>query len=50
MNNEEELVAIIFGHASLLNVDEDELAAIKQILTQDPKSFLQEDISNEQIN
>ncbi|MNF48346.1 hypothetical protein D3C84_295800 [compost metagenome] len=43
INNEDELLMIHFGMASLLNVDEDELSAIKEILLQDPKSFLQEE-------
>jgi len=43
INNEEETVAILFGMASLLNVDEDELEAIKQVLSYDPKSYLMEE-------
>ena len=41
MNNEEELIAILTRQATLLGVDEDELAAILHVLTFDPKSFME---------
>lgn len=42
LNNDEELLAILHGQASLLNVDEEELEAIIQVLIYNPKSFMEE--------